>query len=240
MIRYCRRAAHPLPALFLTSLACLAHAAQAADEPAPKTGAKQSQADGREEILNSVAWRQVMEGLDEWFSSQSLYDRKESDAVKKELMQRVQKMSPDELAAFQEDLDAKLQMVLGAEGRDILGWVGANLAAAAPAYRKKMDLQYPDITKLTAAEVRDQLDLLERKRSSARSQNAALEQARQTRIAALQNAQRQQNDDRERALDRGAASFGSGGHPSPYHPNGMRQYPDVVSRPAYGWGFGFW
>jgi hypothetical protein len=51
----------------------------------------------------------------------------------------------------------------------------------------------------------------------------------------LQAEQRQEFQERERALDRGAASASS-----PYHPSGMRQYPNVVSTPQYGWGFGFW
>ncbi|HWB10938.1 MAG TPA: hypothetical protein VG826_17050 [Pirellulales bacterium] len=220
-----------LAVFLLAAVACLGPVALApAADPQPKQAPS---------ILSSESWQKTMTGLDEWFSVQPIYDRKEVDALKQDLSGRVEKMSPDDLEAFQQDLDAKLEMVLGPEGRDILGWVAASWAAASPAYRKKMDVQYPDIMKLTAAQLREQLDLLERRRSSARTQTERLEQSRQSRIAALQADQRQQFQERERALDRGASG---GGYRTPYHPGGVRQYPDVVSRPAYGWGwgFGFW
>lgn len=233
-----RRAAQCL----LAAVACLSQAPLAtADGPSPQ-GAADSEKSRREELLNSEAWRKSMGGLDEWLSAQTIYDRNQVDEIEKQLTRRLEKMSPDELAAYQQDLEAKLQMVLSPEGRDILGWVEANVAAAAPAYRKKLDLRYPDLTQLTAAQLREQLDQLERKRSAARSQTAALEQSRLARIAALQADQRQQYEERERSLDRGASSLGPAGYRSHYHPAGMRKYPDVVSRPAYGfgYGFGFW
>lgn len=209
----------------------------------PSREAKPSDKTRRDELLDSESWRKTMGGLDEWFSVQTIYDRNQVRQIERQLARRAEEMSADELEAFQQDLDAKLRLVLGPEGRDILGWVRANLAAAAPAYRKKLDLHYPDVVKLTAAQLRNELDRLKGRRSAAQNQTAALEQSRQARIAALQTQQQQQNNDRERTLDRGAASFGPGGYHSPYHPGGaVRQYPDVVARPAYGfgYGFGFW
>jgi hypothetical protein len=188
------------------------------------------------DIRASESWQKTMNGLDEWFSVQPIYNRQEVDAIKSDLSRRLEEMSSEELGAFQQGLDAKLEMVLGPEGRDILGWVAASWAAASPSYRKKLDVHYPDLMKLTAAQLREQLDLLERKREAARTQTAKLEQFRQARIAALQSEQRQQFEERERTLDRGASG---GGYRTPYHPGGVRQYPDVVSRPSYGFGFGF-
>lgn len=223
---------------------------RAADSPSPSGDAQQSNKsradDGRPDksrrdaILNSEAWRTTLGGLDEWFSAQTIYDREQVGEIEQQLTSRLRRMSADELEAFQQDLDAKLGMALGPEGRDILGWVSANLAAAAPAYRQKMDLQYPDLLKLTAAQFREQLDRLARKRSAARSQTAVLEQSRQARIASLLAEQRKQDQDRERALSRDAANLGPGGYRSHYHPGGsVRKYPEVVSRPAYGFGFGY-
>src|SRR5581483_10954936 len=182
------------------------------------------------DIRASESWQKTMTGLDEWFSVQPLYGREEIGVVKNDLARRVEEMSPEEREAFQQGLDAKLEMVLGPEGRDILGWVAASWAAASPAYRKKLDVRYPDLTKLTAAQLREQLDLLERKREMARTQAARLDQLRQARIASLQADQHQQFQERERALDRGALA---GGYRTPYHPQGVRQYPDVISRPTY-------
>ena len=222
--------------LFLAALAWLESGttARAFDElPSADNRSPQSR-----DIRASESWQKTMNGLDEWFSVQPIYDREEVDAVKTNLARRVEEMSPEEREAFQQSLDAKLEMVLGPEGRDILGWVAASWAAASPAYRKKLDVHYPDLMKLTAAQLREQLDLLERKREAARAQTIKLDQLRQARIAALQADHQQQFEGRERVLDRGALG---GGYRTPYHPQGVRQYPDVVSRPAYGfaWGFGF-
>jgi hypothetical protein len=215
----------------------------AAADPPPKQN-ERSQADKarREVILKSESWRTTMAELDQWYSAQPIYDPKQVDEIKKQTSRRVEAMSADELEEFRQDVESKLAILQSPDGRDILGWVAANQAAASPAYRKKMDIQYPDVARLNAAQLREQLELLAQKRSSAQSQTAALERARQSRISALQAEQRQQNEERERALDRSAASLGKGGYPSAYHPSGIRQYPDVVSRPMYGfgWGFGFW
>jgi len=205
----------------------------------PQKGNDRSQDAQRDEILNSDAWRQMMGGLDEWFSVQDIYDARQAAEAKKQLRERVRKMSADELRAFQRDLDVKLQMVLGPEGRDILGWVSSSLAAAAPGYRKQLGLDYPDLLKLTAAQLRQQLDLLESKRASERRQSAAYEQAREARIKALQAEQRQVYDERQRALDRAASSAA---YNTPYHPHGVRKYSELPMTPFYGWGWGlgFW
>src|SRR5579863_7371142 len=105
------------------------------------------------DIRASESWQKTMNGLDEWFSVQPIYDRTEIVAVKSDLSRRVEEMSPNEREAFQQSLDAKLEMVLGLAGRDILGWVAASWAAASPAYRKKLDVHYPDLTKMTAAQL---------------------------------------------------------------------------------------
>lgn len=208
-----------------------------AEEPAPQTTDNRRAANELDLALDSKAWRRTMDALDEWFSTQTIYAPAKVGEIKKQIAEQVSDMSDDDREAFQQDLDAKLKMVFSPEGRDVLEWVAANLAAAAPAYRKKMDLKYPDLLKLTAAQLREQLDLLERRRSSARTQTASLEQARHARIAALQEEQRQRYDEQQRARDHAAATFNSG---SPYHPGGMSKHTYTPVRPVYGWGFGFW
>lgn len=216
--------------------------AAAAGPPAKQKERTRSDTARREVLLKSESWRKTMADLDQWYSAQPIYDAKQIDDIKQKTQQRVQSMSADELEEYRHDVEARLAILESPDARDILNWVAANQAAASPAYRKKMEIQYPDVARLNAAQLREQLDLLAQKRAAAQNQTAALERARESRIAALQAEQRQQYDERERALDRGAASLGKGGYPSAYHPSGTRKYPEVVSRPMYGWGwgFGFW
>jgi hypothetical protein len=71
----------------------------------------------------------------------------------------------------------------------------------------------------------------------------ALERAREALIAVVRAEQQRQYDERERALDRGIASFGKAGYPSSYGPGQQRKYPQFVSRGygfGFGFGFGFW
>ncbi|MGH7137806.1 MAG: hypothetical protein ACREHD_18815 [Pirellulales bacterium] len=221
-------------ALTVASLIALRWAL-AADPPAKQRDRSPSEKARRELILKSELWRNTLAGLDQWLSIQTMYDKNQIEDIKKQVSGRVEKMSADELEDFRQQLDAKLTMVLSPEGRDILGWVAENLARAAPAYRKKLGIEYPDVARLTAAQLREQLDLLIQKRSDAQANSAAFDRARRARIAGLQAEQKQEFQERQRALDRGAASV-----PSSYHPGPVRQYPDVVSRPQFGWGFGFW
>lgn len=213
--------------------------ALAADPPAKARDRSQAEKDKdkarRDLIMKSELWRNTFAGLDQWLSIQTMYDKEQIEDIRKQFRARVDQTSADELEEFRQDLDAKLTMLLDPEGRDILNWVAANIARAAPAYRKKLGIEYPDVARLTAAQLRQQLDLLIQKRSDAQASSAAFDRARQARIAGLQAEQQRDFQERQRALDRAPASVSS-----PYHPGPVRQYPDVVSRPQYGWGFGFW
>jgi hypothetical protein len=238
MTSYCKRTAAQRIALVLVaavSWLVSSRWAVAADPPAKQGERSQAEKARRETVLKSEPWRNTMKGLDQWYSVQTMYNEKQIDEIKKQIARRVDTMSAGELDDFRQELDTKLTMLLSPEGREILAWVAANLAAASPAYRKKMDIQYPDVARLSAAELREQLDLLTQKRSAAQTQTAALERARQARIAGLQAEQRQEAQERQQALSRPPATIAS-----PYHPGGMRQYPDVVSQNQFGWGFGFW
>lgn len=222
--------------LLLTAASLLAwRLAWAADPPAKARDRSQSEKARRDLILKSELWRNTFAGLDQWLSIQTMYDKDQIDDIKSQVADRVEKMSADELEDFRQQIDAKLEMVLSPEGRDILEWVAANMARAAPAYRKKLGIEYPDVARLTPAQLRQQLDLLIQKRSDAKANSAALERARDARIAGLQAQQQQAFQERQKALDRSAATMSS-----PYNPRPQRQYPNVVSQPQYGWGFGFW
>lgn len=230
-----------LTILLAAGLIWMATAAAAlGDEPPPQDKASPAAESVDDEAFDSQVWVTTKFGLAEWFGLQTNYDSVQVKRIEKDLRKRLKKMSPDEREAFHRELDLKLSLVLGREERDLLAWVAANYAAAAPAYRKKLDLQTPGILTLSPAQIREQLERLQRKRTAASNQAAALEQARQARIAALQAEQRQQYEQRERALDRGVANHGSGGYYSPYHPSGMRKYPEVVSRSPIILGFGIW
>ncbi|HEV3342002.1 MAG TPA: hypothetical protein VG125_16665 [Pirellulales bacterium] len=226
---------------FVVAWLVASQVAAAADLPAKQDDPGQLDRGRRDVLLKSESWRKTMADLDQWYSAQPIYDQQQVDNLKKQTSRRVEGMSADEIEEFRQDVEAKLTVLQSPEAQDILHWVAAIEAAAAPAYRKKIDIHFPDVAGLNAAQLREQLYLLTQKRSAAQNQTAIRERARAARIAALQAEQRLQYDERDRAFSRGVASFGKAGYSSVYHPS-VRQYPEVVSRPAYGfgWGFGFW
>lgn len=161
--------------LVMAAALCIAWSlAPAAGPPAKARDRGQSEKTRRELIGKSESWRNTFAGLDQWLSVQTRYDKDEIENIKRQISSRVEKMSNDELEDFRQNLDAKLAMVLSPEGRDILDWVAASRARAAPAYRQKMGIEYPDVARLTAAQLREQLDLLIRKRSKAQANTAAV------------------------------------------------------------------
>lgn len=209
--------------------------AAAADHAAKLDNANQAR---RDDLLRSELWRKTMTDVDRWYAAHPIYDQKQIDDIKKQTSRRVETMSADELEEFRLDLEAKLATLQSPEGDDTLKWVAATQAAAAPTYRKKMDIQYPDVAGLSAVQLRGQLDVLAQKRSAAQHQAVAQERAREVRLEVMRAEQQRQYGERERALDRGIASFGRAGYPTTYGPTQQRRYPQVVSR-GYGFGFGF-
>lgn len=179
------------------------------------------EASQRDEILNSEAWRQTMQALDEWLSVQKIYDPKRAAQFRDQIERRASQMSPDELSDFIAQLDAKLKILLGAEARDARQWLDATLATASDKYAKQIRAKLPDVAKLTPEQLQEELDEFERKRAQTRESSAAYKRAEQARIKAVEADLKQQREQSEKALDRAAASARQGYY-SP--PRQVRQY----------------
>jgi hypothetical protein len=225
-----------------SQFAAAADAPAKQDDPGQRDPGQNDQ--GRREIvLKSESWRKTMADLDQWYSAQPIYDQKQIGDIKKQTSLRLEAMSAEQLEEFRQDVEAKLAVLQSAEGHDTLKWVAANQAAAAPAYRKKLDIQYPDVAGLNAPQLRGQLELIAEKRAASQNRTAQLERAREARVAVLLAEQQLLYEERDRAFSRGIASYGRAGYPSGFRPGEQRKYPNVVSRGygfGFGFGFGFW
>ena len=194
----------------------------------------------RGNLLGSPSWRESLHGMDEWLSAQTIYTSEEVARLKAERQQKLAAMTTEELEDYHRDLDAKLSIVSSPEWQETMEWLSSTLSAAAPSYARKLDLHYPDVAHLTAAQLQRALTKLERRRWSEHQESLAFERLRETRLAMHQRQLRASEEYRERAFDRAAMS----NRFSQYHPahQAMQQRTRRPFYPPYapfGFGFGF-
>lgn len=197
-------------------------------------------AHGRGELLRSPSWRESLHGMDEWLSAQTIYSPEEVAQLKADQQQRLAGMTTEELEDFHRDLDAKLSIVSSPEWQETMEWVSNTLSAATPSYARRLDLHYPDVAHMTAAQLQRALTKLERRRWSEHQESLAFDRLRETQLAMHQRQLRAQEEARERAYDRAAMS----NRFSMYHPphQATRQRTRRPFYPPYapfGFGFGF-
>lgn len=203
-------------------------------------GSPDAGAQGRGALLSSPSWRESLHGMDEWLSAQTIYSPDEVAQLKADRQQRLANMTTEELEDFHRDLDAKLSIVSSPEWQETIEWLSNTLSAAAPSYARRLNLQYPDVAHMTAAQLQRALTKLERRRWSEHQESLAFERLRETQLAMHQRQLRAQEESRERAYDRAAMS----NRFSMYHPPHQAMRPRS-RRPFYppyapfGFGFGF-
>jgi len=196
----------------------------------------------RDAVVSSQAWRESLHGFDEWLSAQTIYSPDQAAQIKAEQQRNLANMTTDELQDFQRDLDAKLSIVSSTEWQDAIDWLSNTLSAAAPSYAAKLNLQYPDVAHLTAAQLQRALAKLERRRWSEHQESLAFERMRETRLSMHQRQLHADAEARERALDRAAMSDRFSQYHPAHHPMQQRQrrpfYPPYAPFGFGGFGFG--
>lgn len=194
-----------------------------------------------DDILESPDWQETMKAWEEWSTVQKLYDQQQINNMEQELIAKVRQMSPEEQAAFHDDLRAKLHILMGAEARDARRWLSDTLAVASKKYASKIRAGLPDVANLSAEELQTELDQFEQRRSQKQHNAAEFEQARLDRVRALQADLRQQHEDREKALDRASRSASTGGgNFAPPVRQKRQSYPNVYPAYPVRFGWGFW
>ena len=145
-----------------------------------------AQATDREQILQSAEWRQTMRDLDEWSSVQKIYDKDQLAQLQQELKKTIAEMPAEQLSDLLGDLQRKVMVLNSNEARHARKWLDQTLAVATPAYAAKIRAELPDVARLTAAQLQEQLDRWEdqqaaRRRSAAEFAELREQQAEQVR-----------------------------------------------------------
>lgn len=190
-------------------------------------------------VTSNPAWRESLHEFDEWLSAQAIYSPEEAAQIKTELQDRLATMTTDESEDFRRDLESRLAIVSSAEWQETMDWVSSTLSAAAPAYARKLNLHYPDVAHLTAAQLQRELHKLERRRWSEHQESLAYEHLRETRLAMHRRQLRADAEARERALDRASTSNRFAEYHPSHHPPQRRNRRPFYPPRVFGFGFGF-
>ena len=177
-------------ALAAVLVAMLVAAAGAADTPPanePAAAAKDAGDIARKaEIMNSQRWRRAIFELGEWLSSQQIYSPQEVNRIKADFNRKVAGMTSYELEYLLEDLDAKFKIMETSEAKDARAWVGQYLAAMSYSKRAEVLKDVPDVTRMSAGDLADEIKKIEAKKQQLVNQQAAFNQSRRDIVSSQQ------------------------------------------------------
>jgi len=173
------------------------------------------------EIMNSPRWRRAIFELGEWLSAQTIYTPAQVRGLKADFNRKVERMSSHDLEYLLDDLDAKFQILDTPEARDARSWVGQYLSVMSDQKRAEVLKDVPNIVTMTAGQLQQEIERIERKRASLRQQQAAFDESRDELVQRAQAARQQTAAASAAAQSRAAAyspyrSGGGGGGKPPF------------------------
>lgn len=198
--------------------AATAGSAAQAKEAAP-TAADDGDLARKADIMNSQRWRRAIFELGEWLSSQKIYTPQDVRNIKADFNRRVSGMSSYELEYLLEDLDAKFKILETPEAKDARQWVGQYLSVMSDQKRAEVLKDVPDVVTMSAAQLQQEIDKIEQKRSSLQQQQSAFDSSRQQLVDRAQAA-RQATAAASNAAAARMQSGGGGVSYSPYRSQG--------------------
>lgn len=190
------------------------------------------------EIMNSPRWRRAIFELGEWLSSQQIYTPDQVHAIKADFNRRVAGMSSYELEYLLDDLDAKFTVLDTPEAKDARAWVGQYLAAMSDQKRAQTLKDVPDVVKMSAGQLQQEIGKIEAERSRLQQRQSAFDQSRAQQVQFAEDSRKATAAASAAAMAQARASY------SPYRSQGSGQTPFANVRTGadmefMGWGFGF-
>ena len=187
----------------------------------PKSAANDDDGDGESDleqkvaIMNSPRWRRAIFELGEWLSAQAIYTPTQVRNIKADFNRKVEKMSPHDLEYLLDDLDAKFKILDTPEAQDARSWVAQYLSVMSDQKRAEALKDVPNVVTMTAGQLQQEIQKIERKRSSLQQQQAAFDEGREQLVQQAQAARQQ-----TAAASVAAMKQGAGMSYSPYRGGG--------------------
>lgn len=159
----------------------------AADPPADaapsRDGDAQDDLAAKAALLQSPRWRRAIFELGEWLSSQEIYPPKEVQRIKANFNAKVMKMSSHELEYLLDDLEAKFKVMESPEAKEARAWVGQYLSAVSDRKRSEILKDVPNVVDMSAGELSQEIQKIERTRQSLKDRQSAFDEGRQVLVA---------------------------------------------------------
>jgi paraquat-inducible protein B len=168
----------------------------------PRESGVDSETAARQEVLQSKEWREMKESLGEWLSVQTIYGPEQVKQLKANFNGQIAQMSASQLRDFNEQMNEKLKILLGAEAREARAWMRQYLSVASEAKIKQMRKNLPDIATATPEQLQEALKTFEQRRGTTKQTQAAFQQGQQALVKATKEELERQRDENERALER--------------------------------------
>ena len=168
------------------------------------------------QIMNSQRWRRAIFELGEWLSAQQIYSADEVRRIKAEFNRRVAGMSSYELQYLLDDLDSKFKILDTPEAKDARSWVGQYLSAMSDRKRAEVLKDVPDVVAMSASQLQQEIEKIERTRAALQQRSAAFDQGRQQLVNQAAAARQQ-----TAAAVAAAAAAQAGPSYSPYRSGGQ-------------------
>jgi hypothetical protein len=230
-------------ALVLAAAAAAADAAEPSAPAAQQAAAPDDAGDlaRKAEIMNSSRWRRAIFELGEWLSAQPIYTPDQVLRIKTDFNRRVAAMTSYELEYLLDDLDAKFKLMDSPEAKDARAWVGQYLSVLSDRKRAEALKDVPDVVKMSAGQLQQEIAHIEEKRSAMKQRQADFDASRQ-QLVQLADESRQLT---AKASAAATAQMNSAASFSPYRGGGTGDTPFANARTGaemefMGFGFGFW
>jgi hypothetical protein len=202
-----------MPSKLLLSLSIIAGSLHLGVSPLDVMAAPPAETNGdaatRRQILDSPAWRQAVEGFNEWLSAQAIYDKSQIPQVRARMKDKISKMSVSQLQSYLQDMQQKLAIINSKAAFEAQANVDYDLTVASTAYAAKLRKELPDLATMTAGQLQQTLFDLQQQQTETRADEAAFQKERAQELD-LAEAANQRTADANAAAE--AAMSSSGGN----------------------------
>ena len=151
--------------------------------------------------------------LMEWLSVQQVYTPSQLRKVKAELNAKVARMAPQELVDFMNDMEAKVKILMSPEAEEARLWVERRIAVQANLTPEQLKRMRPDVLNMTSAQLQKRLAEWQDQRQRTIAAQTAFDKGRQQQIKNIEAMEKDEERERDEALNRAYYEQGSG---SPY------------------------
>lgn len=165
----------------------------------PQPAANDPREAARQQILLSQRWQQAVRNMNQWLSIQQLYSPQEVAVLRSEFHSRVARMSPEELEKQLNEIEAKLAILASPEAEDARRWMAQFLAVQAKYSEAELRARRPDVARMTASQIQQELANFQKRRGGMQMSQAAVQQGRALQVQNAQNMQAQRQQAAERA-----------------------------------------